>query len=147
MPIGSGAGIHFGNEFFNPPVPVEIPVQNFNNGGRLRLVVKPTHGDRFQVNLKTPDDIILHFSARFDEQAIVRNSTQNGSWQNEERFGDFPFRRDHVYTIEFLSNNGVIAILINGQPYADFLERLPGHNIHLIEISGDVHVHSAHVTH
>nr|BAA09794.1 galectin [Caenorhabditis elegans] len=145
--IGGGIGISFCNEFFNPQTPVNIPVQGFSNGARLRLVLLPTSADsRFHINLRTPDDIVLHFNARFDEGAVVNNSTSGGGWQSEDRHAN-PFQQNKIYTLEFVSNGGIISIFVNGAHFADFVERTPSHGVHLIEIEGGVHVHSAHVSH
>ncbi|CAD6185709.1 unnamed protein product [Caenorhabditis auriculariae] len=145
--IGHGVSlVSFGNEFFNPQTPVNIPVRGFQEGSRLRLVLIPTHGPRFHVNLRTPGDIALHFNSRFDEQAVVANSTVGGGWQSEDRYAQ-PFQPNKIYTLEFQRSNGLIHITVNGHPFATFVERIPGHDVSSIEIEGDVHVHSAHVTH
>ncbi|CAI5444705.1 unnamed protein product [Caenorhabditis angaria] len=144
--IGGGVGISFRSEFFNPETPARIPVQGFSNGSRLRLVLLPTQEPRFHINLVSPDDIVLHFNPRFDEGAVVNNSTQSGSWQSEDRFPQ-PFQQNRIYTLEFISDGGIIHILVNGNHFADFVERAPSHGVHLIEIDGGVHVHSAHVSH
>ncbi|CAI2349067.1 unnamed protein product [Caenorhabditis sp. 36 PRJEB53466] len=144
--IGHGAGINFRTEYFNPTTPVNIPVQGFSNGSRLRLVILPGNDSRFHINLRTPDDIVLHFNPRFDEGALVNNSTSGGGWQSEDRH-PLPFEQNKVYTVEFVSNGGIISTFINGNHFADFVERTPSQGVHLVEIDGGVHVHSAHISH
>ncbi|CAJ0942850.1 unnamed protein product, partial [Mesorhabditis belari] len=144
--IGHGAGIAFGHEFFNPATPVSVPVAGFNPGQTLRVVLIPTGTDRFVINLRTPDDIAFHFNARFDENAVVRNSTRHGHWQNEERWDqEFPFHAGRIYTVEFQAHPGRVAILINGRPYCEFNERDNHGAVHLIEIDGNIHVHNVQV--
>ncbi|CAO4368118.1 unnamed protein product [Caenorhabditis nigoni] len=145
--IGGGAGISFRNEFFEPPSPVNIPVQGFSTGSRLRLVLLPTHDHTsFHVNLRTPDDIVLHFNPRFDEGVVVNNSTRAGGWESEDRHDNI-LEQNKIYTLEFVSNGGIISIFLNGNHFADFVERTSSEGVHLIEIDGGVHVHSAHISH
>ncbi|VDK63886.1 unnamed protein product [Cylicostephanus goldi] len=77
------------------------------------------------------------------ENCVVGNSTQGGNWLNEER-ANMPFHPDRVYTVEFVPNYGQIQVLLNGSPFTTFNERLPSRDINLVEIGGDVHIHSAH---
>ncbi|EFP04432.1 hypothetical protein GCK72_011913 [Caenorhabditis remanei] len=147
--IGGGIGINFRSEYFNPTTPVNIPVQGFSNGSRLRLVVVPNANDTcFAVNFHTPDDIVFHFNPRFDEGMVVNNSTRGGksNWESEDRH-PIPFVHDKVYTVEFVSNGGIITIFVNGNHFADFVERTSSQGVHNVEINGGVHVHSAHVSH
>ncbi len=46
-------------------VPFETPIQGFGESRRIRIVAVPT-GRHFEVNLKTPGDIAVHFNPRFD---------------------------------------------------------------------------------
>ncbi|KAK5971194.1 Galectin, partial [Trichostrongylus colubriformis] len=78
------------------------------------------------------------------ENTVVFNSTRKGQWLQEERT-KMPFRQGHVYTLEFIANNGRIQVLLNGNAFFEFVERLPSSHIRSIEIAGDVHVHSAQI--
>ncbi|VDM69108.1 unnamed protein product [Strongylus vulgaris] len=80
---------------------------------------------------------------KLKENCVVCNSTSSGGWQNEERTS-MPFHADRVYTVEIIANYGQIQVLLNGTFFTSFAERLPSNEVRTIEISGDVHVHSAH---
>ncbi|EYC36147.1 hypothetical protein Y032_0929g3083 [Ancylostoma ceylanicum] len=140
-----GAGVGPSPVIYNSATPAELHIPSFGNGKRVQLVLIPLPGaSRFHVNLRTGSDIALHFNPRFDENAVVCNSTSNGGWLNEER-AEMPFRTERVYTLEFVANYGQIQVLLNGAPLTSFSERLPSSEIHSVEIGGDVHVHSAHI--
>ncbi|VDP47594.1 unnamed protein product [Heligmosomoides polygyrus] len=122
--IGAGVGAR-SIEVYNSSNPTEIHIPGFDNGKRFRVVLVPTAEAR-----------------RFQENAVVNNSTQGGRWLHEERT-NLPFRHGRVYTLEFVAQFGRIQVLLNGAPFFDFAERLPGSEIQSIDIDGDVHVHSA----
>ncbi|CAJ0941712.1 unnamed protein product, partial [Mesorhabditis belari] len=145
---GHGVKGHaFATEFFNPATPVSVPVRGFQQGARLRLVMIPTGVGRFVINLKRPGDIALHYNPRFDEKAVVRNSTLRGGWQSEERSCEpFPFHANRIYTLEFVAEPGAVAVFINGQHHCRFNERGSHHDINEIEVGGNVHIHSVHLT-
>ncbi|CAJ0598549.1 unnamed protein product [Cylicocyclus nassatus] len=129
---------------YNSRAPVELRFPSLDPGRRVRIVLIPLPGcSRFVVNLRTYNDIAYHFNPRFDENCVVSNSTQGGNWMNEER-ANMPFHPDRVYTLEFVPNYGQIQVLLNGSPFTTFNERLPSRDINLVEIDGDIHVHSAH---
>ncbi|CAB3402931.1 unnamed protein product [Caenorhabditis bovis] len=144
--IGGGVGINFAKQVFNEPTPLAVPVGGFAPGSRYQIVVVPSGGQRFHINIRNPDGIILHLSARFDESAVVNNSMSDGAWHSEDRF-ELPFQPNKVYTLDFISKGGIIEININGVHFTDFVERIPSHNANLIEVEGDVHVHAVHIFH
>ncbi|CAI2349073.1 unnamed protein product [Caenorhabditis sp. 36 PRJEB53466] len=137
----------FRTEYFNPTTPVNIPVQGFSAGSRLRLVIVPNNDPGFHINLRTPDDIALHFSPNFDDGSVKVNSTSGGEWQSEESRLRLPFEQNKMYTVEFVSNEGSISVFVNGNHLADFTERTPLEAVHLIEIDGGVQVNSVHISH
>ncbi|WKX98653.1 hypothetical protein Q1695_013946 [Nippostrongylus brasiliensis] len=142
--IGAGVGAA-SVTLFNPDTPAEVIVPGFTNGKRFRVVIVPTEGaSRFAINFRTQGDLALHFNPRFDENTVVCNSTHNDHWQQEQRTS-LPLKHGRVYTLEFVAQYGHIQIHLNGAPFMEFAERLPGSEIHAIEVTGDVHVHSAHV--
>jgi Galactoside-binding lectin len=80
-----------------------MPPQN------VRIVATPNkEAHQFTINFETQSgEKALHFNARFDERAVVRNNTQPaGNWHNEERHGAFPFHHGKTFVLDFLSDQG-----------------------------------------
>ncbi|VDM59159.1 unnamed protein product [Angiostrongylus costaricensis] len=133
--IGSGASVvQFGNEFFNPNNPVEIPVTGFTYGKRLRVVLRTTDKKDKQFHI-------------FQDKILVFNSYFHGNWQQEERAPvAFPFETKQIYTIEFIaSGQKSVMVHVNGNFLYEFRERQSGWSVSSIDIGGDVHIHSVHV--
>ncbi|GMR41822.1 hypothetical protein PMAYCL1PPCAC_12017, partial [Pristionchus mayeri] len=145
-PIGGGVALNFPTEHFNPPAPVNIPITGFGHGRRIRIVGVPNqNGRRFTINLNTPSDTAFHFNCRFDERCVVRNNTRNSAWQNEERYGDFPFVHGQIFTLKFVAVGGQIEVYHNGRLFIRFVERDDPLNIRTVQVEGDVHIHSIHI--
>ena len=57
----------------------------------------------FSINLcygpKMAPDCALHFNPRFNQNCIVRNAMQSGSWGFEERDGGLPFAKGQLFEI------------------------------------------------
>ena len=58
-----------------------------------------SHLFRFTISLQAGpsrdprNDVALWFNPRFNENFVVRNTLQTGSWGSEERGGGFPFQK------------------------------------------------------
>jgi len=71
---------------------------------KLSTVIKQLFS-RFAINIQTGpnlnprDDIVLHISAIFAENALSRASYQSGVWGPEERTGTLPFSRSQPFDI------------------------------------------------
>uniref|UniRef100_A0A158P802 Galectin n=1 Tax=Angiostrongylus cantonensis TaxID=6313 RepID=A0A158P802_ANGCA len=127
--IDSGASVvQFGNEFFNPNNPVEIPVTSFTYGKRLRVVLRTTDKKDKQFHKRIPD-IVVHFNPRL---MYILNSSFHGNWLQEELAPvAFPFESKDVH--------------VNGNFLYEFRERQSGWSVSSIDIGGNVHIHSVHV--
>ncbi|GMR41511.1 hypothetical protein PMAYCL1PPCAC_11706 [Pristionchus mayeri] len=57
-------------------------------------------------------DIPFHFNPRFEHKVVVRNHAVKGEWnfEMEERSGGFPFKRNEIFTLEFVSRKGHIQV-------------------------------------
>ncbi|WKY00658.1 hypothetical protein Q1695_015021 [Nippostrongylus brasiliensis] len=137
-------------EVFNPMSnPFEVPLRGFVFGKRLRVVLRPTDkkDKKFHINLKSGQDIVVHFNPRLKDKALVFNSYFNGSWQHEERASVvFPFEVKEIYTVEFVATGrNSVTVHVNGQFLYEFRERQSGWTVSSVEIGGEVNVHSVHV--
>uniref|UniRef100_A0A670YZK6 Galectin n=1 Tax=Pseudonaja textilis TaxID=8673 RepID=A0A670YZK6_PSETE len=85
-------------------------------------------------------NVAFHFNVRFDENCIVCNSHEKGSWQQEERKHDMVFRRGHPFEIRYLVDISSFVVLVDGKLYLEFKHRIPLSRVDTIGISGELDV-------
>uniref|UniRef100_A0A670YXE8 Galectin n=1 Tax=Pseudonaja textilis TaxID=8673 RepID=A0A670YXE8_PSETE len=111
----------------------------FPNLGNFQILAGGLWELKFQVNFQCGNcempksDVAFHFNVRFDENCIVCNSHEKGSWQQEERKHDMVFRRGHPFEIRYL-------VLVDGKLYLEFKHRIPLSRVDTIGISGELDV-------
>jgi len=131
--------IHWGGRYYS--VPFESGITGGLDPGRKITIYgivekKPTE---FKLNLKKSNgDVAYHFDPRWKEKAVVRNSSINGAWGNEERQGGFPFEKNHIFDIEIINEQYSIQTIVNGEHYCAYAHRTDPHGITGLSIEGDV---------
>jgi hypothetical protein len=120
--------------------------------------------------LKKNGDIALHFNPRFDEKAIVRNSLISNEWGNEEREGKIPLEKGIGFDLKIVNEEYAFQvsrrrplrvrrpipckvaraeqskailkfqIFINEERFCTYAHRLEPHDLHGIQIGGDVEI-------
>jgi len=101
------------------------------------------NAQKFSVNLKYQEqspDIVLHFNARFNEHASIKNSCLNGSWGQEERAaGQFPFAVGQAFAMMILADPQGFKIAVNGNHYTEFPFRGNSlQQVQCVQVDGDV---------
>uniref|UniRef100_A0A914UTV9 Galectin n=1 Tax=Plectus sambesii TaxID=2011161 RepID=A0A914UTV9_9BILA len=131
---------HFGGRKFDIPTCCDAPMAT---GRRVDISAIPK-GDCFTINLFHADkkEHALHFSVRFEEDAVVRNATTDGKWGNEEREGKFPFKKNQVCDITIANEEYSMQLFVDGQRFGTFAHRGNPNDINGLTIEGDVDVMS-----
>ncbi|XP_032901558.1 galectin-9 isoform X1 [Amblyraja radiata] len=136
---------------FGPAIPtnLEVPFTGVIPSGLfpsksilIQGSVNPNPGS-FVINLKPANsrDIAIHISVRFrDEQAVVRNSFLQNSWNSEERaLAQNPFVPGQAFEVTILCEAQSFRVSINGRQAFDFQHRYqPIQQINELQIEGDV---------
>ncbi|TKR64823.1 hypothetical protein L596_025302 [Steinernema carpocapsae] len=109
--------LQLGSQFFEHPAKLYIsgtPEFSFFNSGAK---------NRFEINLKSGSEFIMHFNVRHDEKATVINSTRCGMWEQEARlpFSGI-FKSERRVLIEILAGNP-IQVKVDGSNFACFTPR------------------------
>jgi len=108
----------------------------------------PANCNRFSINLNcgpvlNASDNALHVNPRFDNNCVVRNSFQNGSWKNEERSGyGLPVQRYAAFESIILVQHDQFMVSFNGCHFCEFRHRLPKERVTHVIIDGDVQVNN-----
>jgi hypothetical protein len=111
------------------------------------------HAGRFNINLQStgatePQNIALHISVRWNDPSspqpvIIRNSSQYGSWGNEERHvPHFPFQHGQTFQMLILAEHNEWKVAVNGQHLFSFNHRTPLHEVNHVGVTGDVQIQS-----
>lgn len=136
---------------FGPAIPtnLEVPFTGVIPSGLfpsksilIQGSVNPNPGS-FVINLKPANsrDIAIHISVRFrDEQAVVRNSFLQNSWNSEERaLAQNPFVPGQAFEVTILCEAQSFRVSVNGRQAFDFQHRYqPIQQINELQIQGDV---------
>lgn len=127
---------------------IAIPYSGFIPGGLhigTDVVLNgrvPHNCERFSINLCAgptfDQDCALHLNPRFDEDRVVRNHHQGGSWGLEEAAGRNPFRRGMGFEVHMKVTKHGYKITVNNKHFCDFNDRLPREIVKYIYIQGDV---------
>lgn len=134
--------IHWGGKYYPVPFETGLSGEGLTPGKSMLIFAAPEKkGKRFHINLlKRNGDIALHFNARFDEKAIIRNSLISGEWGNEEREGKMPLEKGIGFDLEIKNEDYAFQIFIDGERFATFAHRLDPHEINGLQIGGDVEI-------
>jgi len=130
----------------NYAVPYEtaLPHHAMAPGKTLYLAgVVEKKADHFFINLKIgSSDIAFHFSSRFGEKKVIRNSMAGGVWNDvEEKDGKLPFTKDHAFDITIVSEQDGFRVYVDGEPFTLFKHRMRPEQIDGLSIEGDVQLH------
>ncbi|PAV63142.1 hypothetical protein WR25_12399 [Diploscapter pachys] len=122
------------------PFSLAIPIGGFVSPQLMQFTLTPfISGERFVIDLYSIAESVFHFRIDMpkDKQkdydiriehalqpAVVRNSTQNGVWQKEERdIGEFPFHKGITHDITFIAYAKSVAVDVDGMPFVKFIYR------------------------
>ncbi|XP_028267141.1 beta-galactoside-binding lectin-like [Parambassis ranga] len=85
---------------------------SFSVGQTLTLVSNPNTSERFAVNIgPNEDDIALHINPRFNENVVVYNSCEGGSWGEEIREGNpLSLGQEFKIVVEFTPDGFVVTL-------------------------------------
>ncbi|XP_019366594.1 PREDICTED: galectin-9 [Gavialis gangeticus] len=111
-----------------------LPPKSITISGKV-----PSNSDRFNINLKSGDDIAFHLNPRFDENVIVRNSFLNQTWGTEERDmpGTMPLAQGQDFTIRILCQDHCFKVAVNEQDQFEYRHRVQNlQQIDKLEITG-----------
>ncbi|KAL6455564.1 hypothetical protein MHYP_G00354150 [Metynnis hypsauchen] len=121
---------------------------NFVAGQELTVAGKVKSGcSLFSINIGHDfNALALHFNPRFkhhkDKKVIVINSTQGGSWGNEQKESNFPFQHDGEFKVVFNFNNDQFYIRLPDGSMVGFPNRFGDDRFDHLHVEGDVKIHS-----
>ncbi|XP_008548798.1 tectonin beta-propeller repeat-containing protein isoform X1 [Microplitis demolitor] len=87
-------------------------------------------------------DIAFHFNPRLKENLIIRNTYQNGQWDDEERAGGSPLKPGTDFSLKIICEQRGYRIFIDDKEYTFYCHRIPPDNITHLRIKGLMTLHS-----
>ncbi|XP_075999065.1 lectin, galactoside-binding, soluble, 2a [Genypterus blacodes] len=115
-------------------------------GQTLTLTGRPApDATSFAVNIGPNEkDFAMHINPRFnahgDENAVVCNSCQGGSWGEEFRDGGFPFQQGEMFTLKITLTPTEFVVEYSDGSTIRFPNRLGEEKYHFISIDGEVRI-------
>lgn len=119
--------------------PCEVPCKGLHRNSIVHVsgIVEPKC-DQFQINLKSGGTNAVHFNVRFKENVVIRNHNVGGEWGEEEREGDFPFKKGRVFDVFFVVGDASYRIEVDDVPFCVYKQFVPADKIDAIHVEGDV---------
>ncbi|KAH7712140.1 Galactoside-binding lectin family protein [Aphelenchoides avenae] len=132
-----------------PSVPFvhTISRRGFTSPRVIRLTATPRmNAARFSVNLHFGTEYLFHLRADFPDAkdklgSIVRNSTRDGEWLDEERaMGRFPFTPGHTFDLVLTAETDHVKVEVDGSSVCTFRYRpnLKAREVNTVTVVGDV---------
>ncbi|KAF4118163.1 hypothetical protein G5714_000214 [Onychostoma macrolepis] len=104
----------------------------------IQGVISP-HAQRICFILRYITGIALEYSLRFDENVVVRNTYDDGTWGKEERCGCMPFKRGQPLQVIIFCTHQNFEIFSNGEKVHTYNHRYSNlEYIDVLDICGDV---------
>jgi len=140
--------VKWGGKYYSMPYEAALTgSQALTVGKAISISLVPEKSkEGFNIELKDKEgNTLLHFSARFKEKCVVRNSRRNGEWQTEEREGPFPFEQLRDADLIFVNESYGWQIYCNDEFFCAFDHRSDPNSVYSFGISGDVELLSVQV--
>ncbi|CAG5897664.1 lectin, galactoside-binding, soluble, 2a isoform 2-T2 [Menidia menidia] len=124
---------------------------SFKVGQTLTVVgVAKPDATNFAVNIGPDEqDIVFHINPRFnahgDENAVVCNSYEGGSWCEEHREGGFPFQQGEEFKIVIDFTPGEFVATLSDGSTITFPNRLGAEKYSVISFDGEARIKSVEV--
>ncbi|NP_001034900.1 lectin, galactoside-binding, soluble, 9 (galectin 9)-like 4 [Danio rerio] len=132
--------------------PVTVPYKTLISDGLQSGKDIVIHGvpkadsDRMTFNLRHRYGIAFHYQCRFDQNAVVRNTWENGKWGAEEKHGPVPFIRGQFFQVKISCHSDHYDVFVNGKQTHIYKHRFTElEDIDVFEIRGNVEVIFVHV--
>ncbi|XP_049643437.1 galectin-4-like [Suncus etruscus] len=102
---------------------------------------------RFLVNFalgpEPEADITFHINPHFDsEDKVAFNSQQSGQWGKEQMKNSFPFKEGERFELLVMVMQEHYKVTVNGNPFYEFLHRMPFQDVTHLHVHGDLVVQS-----
>ncbi|XP_056127940.1 galectin-9-like [Rhinichthys klamathensis goyatoka] len=132
-------------DFIGYQNPVVVPYKAVINGGlqpEKDIVVYgvPNPDSKMVVfNLRHRYGVALHYKSLFEENVVVRNTFENGTWGEEEKCGAVPFKKDQLFQVTISCNKEQFTVCVNGQQAHTYKHRYAKlEDIDVFEFYGDI---------
>ncbi|XP_002762168.2 galectin-10 [Callithrix jacchus] len=111
------------------------PVQPFINEPQLQV--------DFHTAMDELSDIAFHFKVYFGRY-VVMNSCENGVWKQELKSNKMPFEDGKEFELCFRVVDNGYQIMVNGQFYYTFENRLPRESVKMVQVWRDISLTSVY---
>ncbi|XP_073673421.1 galectin-5-like [Garra rufa] len=138
-------------EFIGYQNSLVVPYKTLINGGLqpgngIVIYGVPNDSERVEFNLLHRYGIAFHYLSLFDENMVVRNTSENGKWGAEERSGGVPFMKGQLFQVKISCNAEQYDVSVNGQQAHTYKHRFTElEDIDVSEVYGELQLIFVHV--
>ncbi|XP_043114203.1 galectin-9-like [Puntigrus tetrazona] len=132
-------------EFIGYQYPAVVPYKTMITGGLqpgkdIFIYGFPTKESKsVEFNLRHRYGIAFHYLSLFDENKVVCNTYENGSWGTEEKSGGVPFVKDELFQVKISCNKNHYDVFVNGQEVQTYKHRFTKlDDIDIFEVYGQL---------
>ncbi|XP_035240194.1 uncharacterized protein LOC118209143 [Anguilla anguilla] len=110
----------------------------------------PNEITRFAVDLRCGDtkdsDIAFRFESRFEpSEVLVFNSFKNGSWEEEDRVNEMPFRRGESFELVFHVLEEGYQVYVARRKIYLFKHRIPVEQVTSVQVIGEISMQTSNL--
>jgi len=122
------------------PIPFTMPIPGGVKPNQALYVsgAAEDSAKKFEINLRSGNDIVFHLNPRFGEKEIVRNSCTGGQWEKEEREGEFTLKKGRTFDIIISNKGDAYQVFVNGEPFCEFKHRAAPDSVQELHVDGDI---------
>ncbi|XP_043921852.1 galectin-6-like [Protopterus annectens] len=148
--IGGMTGTMGNAVVYNPNVPFSKPIYGGLQPGMAIYVQGHVshHADRLQINLTCGEsqDIALRINPCYEENnAVIFNTRQGGSWGNKEQKMEMPFRKGQDFVVLVKVKLDIYEVFVNGSHFYGYSHRIPLERVTAIYIDGLLTLHTVNI--
>ncbi|XP_016361971.1 galectin-9-like [Sinocyclocheilus anshuiensis] len=126
-----------------PPASLKVPYKSIIDGGlrsgKVIIIEGVINPDGMEIFLRHKTGIAFYYSPRFDENVVVCNSYEDGTWGDEEIYELMPIEIGQPLQVTIFCSHQGYEVFVNGEQTHTYSHRYTNlEEIDVLDIRGDV---------
>ncbi|XP_016423849.1 galectin-9-like [Sinocyclocheilus rhinocerous] len=126
-----------------PPASLKVPYKSIIDGGlrsgKVIIIEGVINPDGMEIFLRHKTGIAFYYSPRFDENVVVCNSYEDGTWGDEEIYELMPIKIGQPLQVTIFCSHQGYEVFVNGEQTHTYSHRYTNlEEIDVLDIRGDV---------
>uniref|UniRef100_A0A672LJF0 Galectin n=1 Tax=Sinocyclocheilus grahami TaxID=75366 RepID=A0A672LJF0_SINGR len=126
-----------------PPASLKVPYKSIIDGGlrsgKVIIIEGVINPNGMEIFLRHKSGIAFYYSPRFDENVVVCNSYEDGTWGDEEIYELMPIQIGQPLQVTIFCSHQGYEVFVNGEQTHTYSHRYTNlEEIDVLDIRGDV---------